>query len=154
MRVYQLHIVILALLMVSCHSLDKPKKPKNLISKEKMANILEDVYILNAAKGTNRSILEENGINPENYILEKYDVDSLQFSKSNDYYAFDVKSYEEIVTTVKDRLTFYKDSLNEQMDLENERKQLERDSINLIKDSINSLKKDSLKKIKSTIQSN
>ena len=154
MKYYQIHIILMALLLCSCHSLEKPKKPEDLISKQKMADILEDVYILNAAKGTNREILETNGRDPEAYILKKYGVDSLQFAQSNDYYAFDVKAYEEIVGSVKERLTILKDSLSEQLDIEKERQEATRDSLIQIRDSINAIKKDSLSKLKGVKQFN
>ena len=36
---------------LACHKVEKPKKPENLIAKDKMVNILFDVYVFNAAKG-------------------------------------------------------------------------------------------------------
>ena len=66
----------------------RPEKPENLISKDKMAEILYDMFIINSAKGVNRKILRNNGIDPEAYILSKYEIDSIHFAQSNAYYAY------------------------------------------------------------------
>ncbi len=133
--------------MVACQDFDRPKKPANLISKEQMTELLYDLYIINAAKGVNRKTLETNGFNPENYILEKYNIDSTQFADSNTYYAFDTETYSAIVEQVKARLEQNKniyEALKQQRD----------DSIQKRRDSINEKgkrKKDSLKKILDSI---
>lgn len=131
-----MYVLILTGLLSSCYDIDKPKKPKNLISKNEMSKILQDVYILNAAKGTNRSVLETNGIDPEKYILDKYGVDSLQFALSTEYYAFDIKSYEEIISTAKDRIQTAKDSLELEMERESERIKAEKDSLIKLRDTL------------------
>src|SRR5690606_615468 len=60
-----------------------------------------DLYILNAAKGVNKKVLELNGIMPLEYVYKKHDIDSLQFAQSNTYYAYDTKVYAELVEKVK-----------------------------------------------------
>lgn len=96
--------VIMLFSLVGCNSVDRPKKPENLIGKEKMSDIMYDLYILNAAKGVNRKLLERNGIIPMDYIYDKYNIDSLQFAESNTYYAYDIKTYTAIVEEVKKEL--------------------------------------------------
>ncbi len=100
----QIIIIFVSLLMFSCQDIDKPKKPKNLISKDKMEDVLYDVYVLNAAKGVNKNDLESNGIDPEKYIFKKHNIDSLQFAQSNNYYAYDTKTYEVFIENIKKRL--------------------------------------------------
>ena len=34
-----------------------------------------DAFILNSAKGVNKRVLEKNGVFPEEYIFEKYNID-------------------------------------------------------------------------------
>lgn len=63
-----------------------------------------DVFLVNAAKGINKKVLENNGIAPQEYIYKKYDIDSLQFAKSNNYYVYDFKTYEDIIEKVKQRI--------------------------------------------------
>lgn len=79
-------------------------KPDNLITKNKMVDILYDMSLISVAKGVNRSILENNGIIPENYIFSKYEIDSLTFANSNEYYSYDLKEYQLIYDLVKIKL--------------------------------------------------
>lgn len=99
-------LVLLAVVsfITACGKNDKPKKPDNLIAKDKMENILYDLYIINAAKGVNRKIIEQNGFMPENYVLNKHKIDSAQFADSNSYYSFDTDAYKVMVENVKARL--------------------------------------------------
>ena len=117
--------ILLSFFVLSCNTIDKPKKPDNLISKNKMIDIITDISLVNAAKGVNKKLLEEKGINPENYIFNKYDIDSLQFAQSSNYYAFDVKEYEDIYTRVHQRLEKKKKEYN----LLEEKKTKKKDSI-------------------------
>ncbi|WP_282053615.1 DUF4296 domain-containing protein [Maribacter luteus] len=80
------------------------KKPDDLIPKDQMVNILNDMAILNAAKNANESKLIENNIEPTNYIFEKYGIDSLQFVNSDNYYASLPREYEEIYKQVEELL--------------------------------------------------
>lgn len=137
----QLKYILLVLLVISCknNSIDKPKKPDNLISKDKMVEVIYDISIINAAKGTNRKLIENNGIVPEDYIYEKHNIDSLQFALSNEYYAYNLKTYEDIYNSVKIKLE--KDKNHFKTIIETKQK---------IKDSLNKIRKserDSLKKI-------
>lgn len=101
--------ILILISLVGCNSVDKPEKPKNLIAKEQMSDIMYDLYILNAAKGVNRKLLELNGIMPSDYVYDKYGIDSLQFSKSNAYYAYDTEVYTSIINKMKTKLEKDKD---------------------------------------------
>lgn len=90
--------------LMGCNSVDRPKKPKDLIPKNKMSEIMYDLYILNAAKGVNKKVLELNGIMPSDYVYKKYGIDSLQFAQSNTYYAYDTEVYAALVESVKANL--------------------------------------------------
>jgi len=80
------------------------EKPKNLIPKEKMVLILNDLAIVNAAKVTNAKILTQYGIEPTEYIFKKYDIDSIQFVESDRYYASMPEEHEEIYVAVETKL--------------------------------------------------
>lgn len=126
-------IIVLSFLIIACNGIDKPKKPDNLISKDKMAEVLYDLYVINAAKGVNKKMLESNGFNPENYVLKKYNIDSLQFVDSNMYYAFNTEAYEAIIEQVKARLEKEKDEVEALQKAEAEAEKIRRDSINKMK---------------------
>ncbi|WP_299120457.1 DUF4296 domain-containing protein [uncultured Winogradskyella sp.] len=135
-------ILILFGLVIACDGSEQIKKPDNLISKKKMSNILYDLYIINAAKGVNRKLLEKNGFVPETYLLTKYDIDSIQFASSNSYYAFNTEVYQDIVEEVKARLEKEKETYEEIRKKETDSVKAQRDSIM----EIGKKKKDSTKK--------
>ncbi len=95
----------LVLLLVSCFSQNKPKKPDNLISKDKMVRVIVDMSVYSSAKGVNRTVLEENGVQLEAHIYEKHQIDSAQFASSNYYYTYHPETYEDIYKRVRDSLT-------------------------------------------------
>jgi hypothetical protein len=134
----QISYVLFLLLLVSCGGEGKKrvKKPDNLIPKDKMVNIIYDMSLLSAAKGINRKLMEKQGVHPEQYIYKKYDIDSLQFVQSNEYYAFDLKAYDDIYKQVKIKLNKEKKHYTEMVLLEKKQKdslgkalRKERDSI-------------------------
>jgi len=141
----------IALLATSCFQYKAPKKPKNLISKDNMVNILIDAKIIGSANMKNRRIMESHGVDLSNYVFKKYNIDSLQFALSNEYYTFYIKEYNEIYEKVKDSLetlkTFYKKLEEKEIaDAKAKRKQDSLQVITTIKDSISNLKlSDSLK---------
>lgn len=95
-------VLCCALLVFSCgkKSVDKPD---NLIAKDKMVDILYDISLLEAIKSQNL----KGGINKKRaneYIYKKYKIDSLQFAKSNKYYAADLNEYKKMYDKVRERL--------------------------------------------------
>ncbi len=139
--------ILIGFLMFGCGYSDRPSQPDNLIPKEKMSDIIYDVFLLNAAKGINKRILEQNGILPQEYVYKKHNIDSLQFVLSNDYYSYDTKTYEGIIGKVKKKIEWEKkhnDSLIE-------REEKIKDS--LIKAKNRDIKSDSLPQIKPKIKS-
>ena len=83
---------------------DEDLVPDNLIAEEKMVDILYDMSLISVSKGINKRILENNGMKPTKYILEKYKIDSLQFVESNRYYSSDLEKYLNIYEIVLNKL--------------------------------------------------
>ena len=127
--------ILIGIFVIGCGGSDRPAKPDNLIPKEKMSDIVYDVFILNAAKGINKRVLEQNGVFPQAYVYEKYKIDSLQFATSNDYYSYDTETYEEIMEKVKQKIELEK-TKNDAIILKEEKKQ---DSIQKSKKELKSL---------------
>ncbi len=90
-------------LFVSCQN-NPIEKPDNLIDQDKMIDIMFDINVLEAMKSQTTVVLETNNINPNTYIYKKHNIDSLQFAKSDKYYASDVKKYKEIFDAVNKRI--------------------------------------------------
>lgn len=80
------------------------EKPDNLIEKDKMVDIIYDLSVLEATQSQKPLILENNSVNPDTYIYKKYHIDSLQFAKSNQYYASDLAAYKEMYEEVAKKL--------------------------------------------------
>lgn len=83
---------------------DLVEKPKKLIDKKTMTNILYDLAILDALKSNQAPLLEQKNINPATYIYQKYAIDSLQLVENNKYYAADIKAYKKMYEAVEKRL--------------------------------------------------
>lgn len=88
-------------------------RPENLIPKEKMVLILNDLAVVNAAKVTNAQVLRKHNIEPTTYIFTKYGIDSLQFVESDRYYASIPEEHEEIYIAVEAKLEAEKDRMAE-----------------------------------------
>ena len=83
--------------------------PDNLISKEKMENIIFDIMILNASSGFDLKI-DDNLLSDE-LIYKKHNIDSLQFFESELYYSKNPRDHYEIYAKVKIRILKSIDSL-------------------------------------------
>lgn len=92
----------LIVLFFGCNS-NSVEKPKNLIDKDKMVAILYDISLLEAIKtqNINGGITVKMG---NDYIYKKYKIDSIQFVKSNKYYASDIEEYKKMFEKVKEKL--------------------------------------------------
>lgn len=95
---------ILILLAVACQHVDRPEKPDDLIAKEKMVDILTDIYLSNAAKSVNNKVIRQKGLKLDSLIYKKYAIDSVQFVRSHAYYNADLNTYNEIFTKIEQRL--------------------------------------------------
>lgn len=93
----------LLVLFSSCNK-DLVDKPDNLIDKSTMIDIMYDMSLLDALKYQNPNSLYSNNINPKTYVYKKYKIDSLQFVKSNAYYAADYREYKKMFDALNDRL--------------------------------------------------
>ena len=100
----QLLCLLMTLILVSCYDVQKPEKPDDLISEDKMVDVLVETVIMSSAKGINKRELENKGILPDSFIYKKHKIDSLQFVNSNNYYAYDIENFNQIYTRVKDSL--------------------------------------------------
>jgi hypothetical protein len=94
-------LICLLFSFISCNN--AVEKPKNLIEKDKMVDILYDLSLLEAIKSQNIS----GGISNKDanaYLYKKYKIDSIQLAQSNKYYASDVDEYKKMFGKVKSRL--------------------------------------------------
>ena len=111
---YFLKIIVLLLILVGCQDVKYPEKPENLLTKEKMVQMLADAYIGNASrsKGFNNRVLRTKGVHLDSILYKKHQVDSLTFAESNAYYASKLDIYAEIITEVEKLLLSKKASVD------------------------------------------
>jgi hypothetical protein len=98
--------------LLSCSN-KSAKKPDNLISLKTMEEVIYDVYMLNAIKISNKKLLQNEEVSFEKEIFEKYNIDSLQFAKSNDFYAADFETYKALIERIKKRMDSNKKALEQ-----------------------------------------
>lgn len=103
--------ILLMLFLFSCQDIKEVKKPENLISEDKMVDVLTDLSVLNSAKNFNKFLLEGTGIRPNEYLYEKHEIDSLQLAKSTEYYAKNYDMLDRIYSRVKVNLEKMKGNL-------------------------------------------
>ncbi|MFC2109551.1 DUF4296 domain-containing protein [Bacteroidota bacterium] len=130
--------------IASCTSNTIFKKPDDLITPDKMVDLLTDMYLATAAKpSTNKN--KERNIDYTYLVFEKHGIDTAQFRRSNYYYTTKIDDYEAIFERVKTRI----EKLNTDFKfIKNERDSIKKDSIQKIK-----FTKDSIIKVKFTLDS-
>jgi len=117
---------ILTILICSASCIEKLlEKPENLIARDKMVEVLQDLAIINAAKTTNSAKLRDKNIDPMTYIFEKYGIDSVQFVESDKYYASLPITYEKIYKEVETGLEKEQQILNDAKKLKDSLTRLE-----------------------------
>ena len=99
-------ILLLIITIGTLHSCGEEviEKPVNLISKDKMIDILYDLAIINAAKSSGPKVMENMNFEPMEYIYNKYQIDSVQFVTSDLYYASLPLEYEDIYKKLENRI--------------------------------------------------
>jgi len=139
-------LICIFLVLFSCSfTIEKKEVPDNLISEEEMINILYDMSLISVSKGINKRILENNGMKPKKYILKKYDIDSLQFVTSNEYYSKDLERYLSIYEEVLNKLEINREFIVDS--IENYKKERAKRSLEINKENP---KNNKLKKPKSS----
>ena len=106
---YSITLFLGMVLLVACAE-KVVEEPENLISKEKMTQILHDLAILNAAKSGAVRKFEDSGVDVMEFLYKKYDIDSTQFSESDLYYASIPLEYQSIYENVEKQLKRKKDT--------------------------------------------
>lgn len=97
-------VFLISLMFVACQNVQRPEKPKNLIAKDVMAEVLTEAYLANAGRSVDNKTVEIKGVKLDSLIYTKFGIDSLQFVRSNDYYAADINAYVDIFQKVEENL--------------------------------------------------
>ncbi|MFK5878822.1 MAG: DUF4296 domain-containing protein [Flavobacteriaceae bacterium] len=133
-------LLFVSIFIFSCTSNTIFEKPKNLIPKDSMIDLLVDMQLAVGAR-SGKNIDEKYGLDYMPLVYEKYNIDSTRFAESSFYYTTDVDHYTKILKKVKSRLKKLKD--------ENEAVLEEQDSIK--KENYPKLKKKVYKTVRDSI---
>ena len=95
-------IVGLAVLF-SCESKPNYEKPKDLIPRDEMIDLLYDMHLAVGTSNLKNKNLEKDR-NYMSLVYEKHNIDSTRFAISNIYYTSRVDEYEEMFEEVERRL--------------------------------------------------
>lgn len=124
-KIYQMRKIIpflaILTLLISCKD-EVVQKPERLIDKDVMLNVMYDLAVLEAIKYQNPASLDTFKINSRDYIYKKYKIDSLQFAKSNVYYASDYEDYKLMFEQITKRLDANKKSVDSLLNLDKKKK--------------------------------
>ena len=123
---------------LSCTSNTIFEKPKNLIPKDTMSLLIQEMMIASSSKFINNKNLKKN-INYIPFVYNQFKIDSTRFIESNLYYVSKIDEYQEILTNAKNRLEFRKDSLTS---LSSYLDSIRRDSVNRNKKVLKEIKRD------------
>ena len=128
----------------SCQDIEEIKKPDNLIPEDKMVEVLTELNLLNSAKNYNKRLLEESGVQPDEYLYSKYDIDSLKLAESTTYYAKKYDKFEGIYQKVKQNL----ETMKAKLEVIREEEQRIEDSLRALEVKKDTTVIDSIKKSK------
>ncbi|MEO9571029.1 MAG: DUF4296 domain-containing protein [Polaribacter sp.] len=121
--------LLVFIFLVSCTSNTIFEKPKDLIPKDTMTILIQDMIIATSAKFVNNKN-QQKKINYMPFIYDIYKIDSLRFKTSNLYYISKIDLYDEIINDAKilinDKKEFYT-KMKSKID------SIRKDSLNIIK---------------------
>ena len=132
-RMKKLSYQFLFLFLVSCTSNTIFEKPKDLIPKDTMSLLVQEMMIASSAKFMKNKDNQKN-LEYMSLVYENFKIDSIRFQKSNLYYLSKIDIYQEIFEDAKETLEKEKEKY----------KSLKKELDSITKDSIRNLR---LKKV-------
>lgn len=112
-------ILFVILSTISCTDVEKSPEPENLFSKDKMAAVLTDLYVIEGAIASNKGAYLKSGVMPSSYIYDRHNTDSLSFKENLDFYTDRIEDYLIILDQVQSNLKALQDSVNTRQELIN-----------------------------------
>lgn len=125
----QVVVIMMGFLFFGCQEVKRPEEPENLISKDRMVQILTDGYIGNATRAIDNRRLRSDGIFLDSILYRKYGIDSLQFAASNAYYTSDLNGYKALLQEVEKSLVMRQKVVDSLYEIEKEEAKRKQDSI-------------------------
>jgi hypothetical protein len=107
--------VIIIFFLWSCQDVKRPEIPADLIPEEQMVDVLTEVYLVNAARSFDNRTIMDNKMKLDSFIYKKFDIDSLQFVRSNAYYTSNLATYDRLFLKVQKRMQAIKKDVDSLM---------------------------------------
>lgn len=106
-------VILLAFLIcLGCAPQNSVEPPEQLISPEKMEDVLYDLSLIKALKNTNFQKEESKSILTPDYLFKKHNIDSLQWEENLRYYSKNPKQFLLIYKKVQERYPQVLDSID------------------------------------------
>ena len=99
----KISLLLSFIFLSSCTSNTIFKKPQDLIPRDTMSLLIQDMMIASSAKFI-KNVNKQKKINYMSFVYDKYKIDSVRFQNSNFYYISKIDLYEEIITDAKIKL--------------------------------------------------
>jgi hypothetical protein len=144
-KMKKISYLLIFILMVSCTSNTIFEEPKDLIPKDTMSLLIQEMMIASSSKHVKNNNLEKK-IEYMYLVYDNYKIDSNRFKTSNSYYMSKIDVYQEIFEDAKSNLERQKEiyeKINNRLD------SIRKDSLNKVRElsKIKRQKLDSLKGI-------
>ncbi|MFD0963668.1 DUF4296 domain-containing protein [Pseudofulvibacter geojedonensis] len=118
MKSYLLFLSFVLVLM-SCDKVHKSPEPDNLLSQEKMVDIMCDIRLMNAARSKNYRKIKDSSVFIDKFVYHKYKIDSVTLRQNLNYYATNsFKTAKDIEFAVQQRLESIKKEVSEKIKVE------------------------------------
>ena len=108
-------MILLWVFTFSCMETGDNRPPDDLIPPEQMSMIMADIILMKNIKRESSYFKEKNNFLVQEYLYEKYGIDSLQLVTSQSYYAKNPKIYVPIFKMIENHLKNLKDSIDVSM---------------------------------------
>ena len=121
--------LLLVIIFSSCTSNTIFEKPKDLIPKDSMSLLVQEMMIASSSKFFKNKDLQKN-IDYMPFVYDRFQIDSVRFQSSNMYYMTKIDEYQEIFDDAKAKLEAKKKLYDD------------------MKTNLDSIRKDSIKKLR------
>jgi len=105
-------ILLACLICLGCAPQNSVEPPEQLISPEKMEDVLYDLSLIKALKNTNFQTEESKSILTPDYLFKKHNIDSLQWEENLRYYSKNPKQFLLIYKKIQERYPQVLDSID------------------------------------------
>ncbi|HCZ10299.1 MAG TPA: hypothetical protein DHV04_05630 [Flavobacteriaceae bacterium] len=108
-------LLLLLLFFGACSEFGDNRPPDNLIPPAQMSDVMMDIILMKNIKRNGYADSAKAHLLVEQYLIDKYGIDSLQLASSQEYYAQNPKKYLTIFKETQRKLTHLKDSIQVEM---------------------------------------